>query len=74
MSIPADHPTANELETSPFVPMEALADIERDAIVDVSPKKVAFLKGKLIAVPRRLPELGLSEADFAGLDCEGADE
>ena len=67
-------PTTKECETKPFVPMEALADIEQDTTLEVSPKKVAFLKGRLIQVPRRPPELGLSEADLAGLTCEGDDE
>jgi hypothetical protein len=74
MTIPSDHTTTQELETTAFVPMETLADIERDATLDVSPKKVAFLKGKLIVMPRRPPELGLSEADFVGLAHEGDDE
>ena len=74
MAIQSDHPTTKELGTTPFVPMETLADIERDAVLDVSPKKVALLKGKLIVVPRRPPELGLSEADLAGLTREGHDE
>ena len=74
MVIPYNHPNTQELETPLFVPMEALASIERDAILDVSPKKVALLKGRLIEVPRRPPELGLSEADLAGLTREGDDE
>ena len=74
MRSPAHRPNTQELETTPFVPMEVLADIERDVIVNVSPKKVAYLKGKLLVVPRRPPELGLSEADLAGLTCEGDDE
>ena len=74
MAIPFDHSTTKELESTPFVPIEALADIERDAIIDVPPKKVALLKGKLTQVPRRPPELALSEADFAGLSREDDDE
>lgn len=54
--------------------MEDIADIERNATLEVSPKKVVLLKGKLIEVPRRLPELGLSSNDLAGLGCEGDDE
>ncbi len=74
MEISSDRPNTKEFAASVLVPMEALADIERNATLEVSPKKVVILKGKLIEVPRRSPELGLSKADLAGLGGEGNDD
>jgi hypothetical protein len=67
-------PLLNECTLTPLVLTETLADVEQEVIVDLLPKKVVILKGKLIKVPRRPPELGLSDVDLAGLPREGDNE
>jgi hypothetical protein len=71
MSTHSNPPILKEYSTTPLVATGTLADIEQEVILDVVPKKVVILKGKLIKVPRRPPELGLSDVNLAGLPREG---
>jgi hypothetical protein len=74
MSTHSNPPILKECATTPLVPTETLADVEQEVTLDLSPKKVVILKGKLIKIPRRPPELGLSDVDLAGLPREGDNE